>query len=355
MHTRFLSLLSRRLVIPVLLVGLSLGSVSLALFQHTLSAHAAASSSHPSYVMVIGGQKYIAQYEGGAFNSDVTTHSIYTDFGRWNEYTVDRYGTWHWYGQFSGNENTYVNGHGQLQTGVNVTIPGVGHINTYGHEDVLYPSLTPPPAGYRVGPEHYFGERVSVAGTQRLSIDCEVDASNVANGQYGRGTPQLFGTSQQAQDCTTGDNYFRSGDPGIDTVIRHVPRAIGSTGASLLQPRLPVPVILNIAGGVFFIGAITTGNICTFVSCGNTTKKVLAAVSIGFAILSVAAGQYTVNTTAMRTFASEGSTALSAIASEAAGSVEMAGAVSPSLASRAASEAGSISALSHTGSVSVLP
>ncbi len=61
MHTRLLSLLSRRLLIPVLLVGLSLGGVSLALVQHAFSAHAAASSSHPYYVMVIGGQKYVAQ------------------------------------------------------------------------------------------------------------------------------------------------------------------------------------------------------------------------------------------------------------------------------------------------------
>ncbi len=122
----------------------------------------------------------------------MTGHSIYTNFGRWNGYTVDRYGTWHWYGQFSGNENTYVNGHGQLQTGVNVVVPGVGHINIYPHEDILNPYLTPPPSGYTVvGPEHYFGEREANTTTQPQRVDCEVSASNVANGRYGSGTHQL--------------------------------------------------------------------------------------------------------------------------------------------------------------------
>ena len=244
---------------------------------------------------------------------------------------------------------------------MNVVVPGVGHINTYPHEDVLNPSLTPLPSGYTVvGPEHYFGEREANTTTQPQRVDCEVNASNVANGRYGSGTHQLTfyasqPPSQQAHDCSWAENYFHYGDPGISTVFRHLPRAKSSMVASLLQPRLPVPVILNIAGGVFFIGAITTANICNFSSCGNTAKKVLAAVAIGFAILSVACGQYTVNATAMRTFASEGTTALSSIASEAAGSVEMTGAVSPGLASRAASEAGSISGLSASSSVSVLP
>ena len=359
MHTRLLSLLSRRLLLPVLLVGLSLGGVSLALFEHPLSANAA---SHPSYVLVVGGQKYIAQYEGGAYNSDVTSHSIYTDFGRWNEYTVDSHGKRHLYGQFSGNENTYVNGHGQLQTGVNVNVPGVGHINTYPHEDVFNPHLTPPPHGYFGPPENYFGERLSGVASPAQPIDCEVDASNVDNGHFGSGTRQLFGSgehrSQQLKDCEQGDYDFSVGDKGIGGIFRHLarsPRANGSMFASLLQPQLPVPVILNLAGGIFFIGAIATGNICTFVSCGTTTKKVLAAISIGFAIMSVASGQFAVNATAMRAFASEGSAALSAIASEAAGAVEITGAVSPGLAARAASEAVTISDLSARSSISVLP
>ena len=308
MHTRLLSLLSRRLLIPVLLVGLALGSVSLVLVQHAFSAHAAASSSNPYYVMVIGGQKYIAQYEGGAYNSDVTGHSIYTDFGRWNEYTVDSHGTWHWYGQFSGNENSYVNGHGQLQTGVNVVVPGVGHINTYSHEDVLNPPLTPPPAGYSVvGPEHYIGERVSVTPTQPLHLDCEVDASNVDTGHFGSGTQQFIDNgSQQAQDCTAGDNYFRTGDPGIDTVVRHLaisPRANGSMFASLLQPQLPFPVALGIAGGVAFIGSIATGNICNFTSCSNTARKILIGISFGLGIISGVLGISSGILTAMKAFA----------------------------------------------------
>jgi hypothetical protein len=133
----------------------------------------------------------VAQYEGGAYNSDVTSHSLYSDFGRWNEYTVDRYGTWHWYGQFSGNEDTYVNGYGKLQTGVNVNMPGVGHIDTYSHEDVLRPHLAPPP-GYSDGYESYMGTQVD---TGFQAADCEVDASNVDKGHLGSGTDQFGGVS----------------------------------------------------------------------------------------------------------------------------------------------------------------
>jgi hypothetical protein len=360
MHIRLLSWLSRRLVIAVLLVCLALGGISFALFQHVFNVHAAASSSNPYYVMVVGGQKFIAQYEGGSFNSDETNHSIYTDFGKWNEYTVDGHGTWHWYGQFSGNENTFVNGHGQLQTGVNVNVPGVGHINTYGHEDVLSPPLISPPGGYSVvGPEHYIGERVSVTPTQPLNLDCEVDEYNLDNGHLGGGTRQFINDgSQQGNDCVTGDNYLRSGDPGVGEIFRQLalsPHANGSMMTSLLQPQLPIPVILNIAGGVFFIAAISTGNICTFTTCSATAKKVLAAISIGCAILSVVAGQIAVNTTAMKAFASRGPSSIASIGSAAAGDVEMAGAVSPSLASRAASEASTISSLSARSSVSVVP
>ena len=354
MHTRFLSLLSRRLLLPVLLVGLALGSVSLALFQHTLSAHAAASSSHPSYVMVIGGLKYIAQYEGGAFNSDVTGHSIYTDFGHWNEYTVDRYGTWHWYGQFSGNENTYVNGYGQLQTGVNVTIPGVGHINTYPHETVINPPLTPAP--YSFGPEHYLGERLGVRGPG-IQEDCEVDASNVDTGHFGSGTKQFTNIfSQQTKDCNAADHYLASGDSGINTVIRHLPRAKSSTVASLLQPRLPFPVALGIAGGVAFIGSIATGNICNFTSCSNTARKILIGISFGLGIISGVLGISSGILTAMKAFAAPAAGgALAAAGAEAAGGVEMTGVVSAGLASRASSEASFVSALSHTSSISVAP
>ncbi len=357
MHTRLLALLSRRLIIVVLLVGLCFTATSLVVFQHVHNVFAA---SAPYYVMVIGGQKYVAQYEGGAYNSDVTGHSIYTDFGRWDEYTVDSHGTWHWYGQFSGNENTYVNGHGQLQTGVDVTIPGVGHINTYPHEDVLKPPLTPPPAGYSVvGPEHYIGERVSVTPTQPLNLDCEVDASNVDTGHFGSGTQQFIDNgSQQAQDCTAGDNYLRRGDPGISTVFRHLtlsPRPNGSMFASLLQPQLPFPVILGIASGAFFIGSVATGNICNFASCGNTAKKILTGLAVGMGIISGVLGISANILTAMKAFAQGGAATIAAIGAEAAGDVEMTGAVSAGLASRASSQASLLSSLSEGGSISALP
>ncbi len=358
MHTRLLSLLSRRLVVAVLLVGLALGGVSFALFQHAFSAHA--SSSKPYYVMVIGGQKYIAQYEGGAYNSDVTGHSIYTNFGSWDEYTVDGHGTWHWYGQFSGNENTYVNGHGQLQTGVNVTVPGVGHINTYGHETIINPPLTPPPAHYNVGTEQYLGTRVSIFGVQHQLIDCEVDASNVDTGHFGNGTKQFINDgSQQAQDCGAANNYLASGDAGLNTVVRHLalsPRANGSMLASLLQPQLPFPVILGIVGGAAFIGSIVTGNICNFTSCGNTAKKILIGASFGLGILSGVLGISSGILTAMKAFAAPAAgAALEAAGAEAAGAAAMTGAVNAGLASRASSEASFVSALSRTSSISVAP
>ncbi len=126
--------------------------------------------------------------------------------------------------------------------------------------------------------------------------------------------------------------------------------------ASLLHPQLPFPVILAIAGSVFFIGSAVTGSICTFKYCCSTVKKVLAGVSLGMGIISATLGISATALTAMKAFGSQGSAALSAIGSEAAGSVEMTGAVSPGLAASAASEASSISGISSaSSSIAVVP
>jgi hypothetical protein len=361
MHIRLLPWLSRRLIIAVLLVGLALGGVSFALFQQVFNAYA--SSSKPYYTMVIGGQKYIVQYEGGAFNSDETSHSIYTDFGKWDEYTVDGHGTWHWYGQFSGNENTYYNGHGQVQTGVNVNMPGVGHINTYGHEDILNPPLISPPGGYSVvGPEHYIGERVSVTPTQPLNLDCEVDEYNLDNGHLGGGTRQFINSgSQQAQDCIAGDNYLRRGDPGIREIAGRgalSSRANGSTFASLLHPQLAAPAIFGLASLVFGIAAAATGSICGETNCSTTTKRVLVGVVTTLAIISAILAVPAVVPSiaeAMVRFAGGGAATIAAIGAETAGDIEMTGAVNAGLAARASSEASLLSSLSDSGgSITVL-
>ena len=354
MHTRLLSLLSQRLLIAVLTVGLCLTGVSLALFQHVRSASAA---SAPYYSMVIDGQKYVAQYEGGAYNSDVTSHSLYSDFGRWNEYTVDRDGTWHWYGQFSGNEDTYVNGNGKIQTGINVNIPGVGHIFTYPHEDVLRPKLAPP-GGFRDGYESYMGTQVDTAYEQ---ADCEVDASNLDNGYLGSGIFQFRGVSGiQAppgqNDCFNASDDLHRGDVNIYRLYHQLSQSLAATPntngpvvASLQRPQvLPVPVILGIASGVFFIAATVTGNICAFASCSKTTKKVLAGVALGLGIISGVLGIASGIQTAMRAFATAAPAAIPAVTAGAVGDAEAFAAVANRVGNQVLSE----NALSEASDIS---
>ncbi len=361
MHTRLLSLLSQRLMITVLTVGLCLTGVSLALFQHTRSASAA---SAPYYTMVIAGQKYVAQYEGGAYNSNVTSHNLYSDFGKWNEYTVDRYGTWHWYGQFSGNEDTYVNGYGKLQTGVNVNMPGVGHIDTYSHEDVLRPHLAPPPSGFSHGYESYTGTQVD---TGYQAADCEVDASNVDNGRLGSGTDQFEGVSGLPAspgevDCFNASSDLQRGDSNISHFYNQLSQSVFATPntndpvvASLQRPQvLPVPVILGIASGVFFIASAVTGSICAFSSCSNITKKVLAGVALGLGIISGVLGITSGIQTAMKAFTAAAPLVEAAVLGEAAGDAEMVAAVATAdgngaLAADAASEASDISSDAFNG------
>ncbi|MBA2391124.1 MAG: hypothetical protein H0V70_00070 [Ktedonobacteraceae bacterium] len=370
--------LSHRLIIAVLLFGLCVTGTLISL-NHARSVSAAPA---PYFTVTVGGQKYAAQYAGGG-SSSYNSRSASSNFGKWNEYIIDSSGKGHFWGQFSGTDAAYFDSHGKVVGGVNVNVPGIGHIDTYAHEQTLGPDL---PAlrypyespsqytlkGTTVEHETYLGTRVAQqsfasrrGGAGVNAIDCQVDAGNLDYGHLGwqadnveMTTAQPFSTEDS--DCIRGQTYLQEGDAAITNFYNQfVPRATTMPNvnapvvASLDRPSLPIPVILGIAGGVFFIASVVSGNICNFVSCSNTAKKVLAAVALGMGIISGVLGITSGILTALRAFATASPALAAGLGAEAAGAVEMTGAAgSPTLARNALNEALVIGSTTITRSVS---
>ncbi|GAC1449919.1 MAG: hypothetical protein PVS3B1_36380 [Ktedonobacteraceae bacterium] len=342
-----LRLLRRRLLTVALVLGVCIAGTSLTLFQR--AQHASAATA-PYFTLSVGGQTYLAQYAGNAY-SNQNSSSIYSDFGQWNEYSVDSYGTWHWFGQFSGNEDVYYDSHGQIVGGMNVNVPGIGNVNTYSHDQVFNPPLLNPPAGYNYGKEALLGERFSGAYSNgQYYYDCEIDEANFTGAPNTGATSQFFSTAGQASAsaCAAGNNWFLDGDSHITSFYNQfqqsaaMPHANGPVVASLhRQHSIPLPVTLSIAGGVIFLGAIVSGAICSFASCSKPVKLTLAAVALGLGIISTTMGISASIITSLRTYAATSATLVPAITEEAAGTVEMAGVISGQTAA-ASTEAGAI-------------
>ena len=325
-----LRLLRRRLIMTVLVLGICITGTSLTMFQRVQHASAAGG---PYFTVKVKGETFVAQYMGNAY-SNQNGSSVYSDFGQWNEYTVDRFGTWHAFGQFSGNEDVFYNGNGKIQGGINVNVPGIGHIFTYSHEQILNPPLTPPGntlSLYSQEPKALLGVHFFENPSQTLS-DCTYDQANFDNYPNNGSTDSIVDLPGNAEEqaCANGADALHGGDLHLRkfykqfTQLAAAPHTNGPVVASLhRQQAIPLPVILGVASGVFFIGATITGNICNFAACSKSAKKVLAAVSLGMGIISGVLGISGNILTSLKAYAAVSGELAAANVLEAEGVMEM--------------------------------
>ncbi len=329
-----LSHLRRDLISILLILGLcvTVTGTSIA-WTHARNVSAAARLV-PTFSVNVAGTTYVAQYVKSGF-SNQQRYSYYSDFGVWNFFTFSPGKKWFYYGQFSGHQDVYYNGHGKVQGAMDIRMPGVGRIDTYSHNQIAvpslsYPSFAIPPADasrfHTVGPTYIGGE--TLLGTRMASEpiannfgetfkmnDCQIYPGNFAGGgSYGTRTADLQTSIQgngstEYNDCQAGNIAIEKGEAAIDSLYNRYanaralqPNANGPVVASLNRPTIALPVALGAAGGIFFIAAGVTGAICSFATCHDTTKKVLAGIALGLAIISGTLGLVVTLMTAAKVF-----------------------------------------------------
>ena len=311
----------------------------------------------PHFTFHVLSEEYWVEYEGGASNAG-DTHRYDANFGTWRTWHRTSL-FWNLYGDFTGNEIVAPNTDGSIHGELHATVPGIGTVT---ENDMKFRPILPVFTGYPIpsrplpptySPETFTGARhihwaallgyvQPVGGTNN-----QFDRGNVDNGRFPGVSDQVDVPGTLLSDVwDRGYNESIQGDNQLTTFENDFHARLGQLGLP------PLPVLLGLAGGVFFLAAVAVNGVCGLSNCSRNTQRTMVAIGIGLGIISGILGITSGLLTALRAFAPAANAAGLgiAVANEAAGAIELTGAtISPGAAADAASIASSYHSFSPTG------